>query len=151
MKEVLGWIINTVDMTLHLPPRRVERLGEILASLPPTQKRTSLKKWHKVLGKLRSMSLAIPGARHMFSHMQQAISKRVGGRVTLTRDVHHALDDFRWLFNNITSRPTRLAEIIPLAAAAEGHHDASGEGAGGVWYPGPHLTPREGFQNKPVV
>ena len=44
VKEVLGWIINTVDMTLHLPPRRVERLGEILASLPPTQKRTSLKK-----------------------------------------------------------------------------------------------------------
>ena len=151
VKEVLGWIINTVDMTLHLPPRRVERLGEILASLPPTQKRTSLKKWHKVLGELRSMSLAMPGARHMFSHMQQAISKRVGGRVTLTRDVHRALDDFRWLFNDITSRPTRLAEIIPLAAAAEGHHDASGEGAGGVWYPGPHLVPREGFQNKPVV
>ena len=52
VKEVLGWIVNTVDMTIHLPERRVKRLAEILASLPLTQKRTSVKKWHKVLGKL---------------------------------------------------------------------------------------------------
>ena len=71
--------------------------------------------------------------------------------MTLTRDVHRALDDFRWLFNDITSRPTRLAELIPLASAAEGHHDASGAGAGGIWFPSPSLKPREGFRNGPVV
>ena len=151
VKEVLGWVIDTVNMTLHLPARRVERLGEILSSIPPTQKRTSVKKWHKVLGELRSMSLAMPGARHLFSHMQRALASKLGGRISLTRDVHQALEDFRWLFRDITSRPTRLAEIIPLAAAAEGHHDASGMGAGGIWFPGPHLRPREGFVNKPVV
>ena len=66
---MLGWIIDTMLMTIHLPPHRVERLAEILAIIPSTQKRTSLKKWHKVLGKLRSMALALPGARNMFSHM----------------------------------------------------------------------------------
>ena len=72
VKEVLGWVIDTVNMTIHLPERRVKRLADILASLPPTQKRTSVKKWHKVLGELRSMSLAMPGARHLFSHLQNA-------------------------------------------------------------------------------
>ena len=144
-------MINTVDMTIHLPARQVERLAEILASIPASQKRTSIKKWHKVLGELRSMSLALPGSRHLFSHMQQALSMKVGGRVSITRDIHQALEDFRWLFNDISSRPTRLAELIPLAAAAEGHHDASGRGAGGIWFPAPSLRPREGYKNQPIV
>ena len=57
IKLVLGWIINTVSMTIHLPPHRVKRLAEILASIPITQKRTSVKKWHKVLRELRLMAL----------------------------------------------------------------------------------------------
>ena len=97
------------------------------------------------------MSLALPGSRHLFSHMQQALSMKVGGRVSITRDIHQALEDFRWLFNDISSRPTRLAELIPLAAAAEGHHDASGMGAGGIWFPAPSLRPREGYKNQPIV
>jgi len=36
---VLGWIIfDTVAMTIQLPSRRQEHLGEILASLPADQK-----------------------------------------------------------------------------------------------------------------
>lgn len=151
VKEVLGWIIDTVNMTIHLPPRRVDRLSEILSSIPVHQKRTSVKKWHKVLGELRSMSLALPGARNLFSHMQRALADKLGGRVSLTKDVHQALADFKWLLDDIKSRPTRIAELIPLLAAAEGHHDASGKGAGGVWFPSPALRPRDGFDHKPVV
>ena len=55
IKNVLGW-----SMTIHLPQHRAERLAEILASIPITQKRTSVKKWHKVLGELRSMAIALP-------------------------------------------------------------------------------------------
>ena len=71
--------------------------------------------------------------------------------MTLTPDVHWALDNSRWLFNDITLRPTRLAELIPLASAAEGHHDASGAGVGGIWFPSPSLKPRKGFRNGPIV
>ncbi|KAL7525124.1 hypothetical protein ACHAWF_005367, partial [Thalassiosira exigua] len=78
--------------------------------------------------------------------MQNALSKKSGSRVALDKGVHHALDDFRWLHENISTRPTRIAELIPLAPSAEGHHDASGAGAGGVWFPGPLLVPRRGFQ-----
>jgi hypothetical protein len=151
IKLVLGWIIDTVSMTIHLPPHRVERLAEILASIPITQKRTSVKKWHKVLGELRSMALALPGARNLFSQMQHALTNKVKGRVNLNKGVHQALEDFRWLLSDIASRPTSIAELVPLLPSAEGHHDASGLGAGGVWFPAEHLVPREGFDNKPVV
>ena len=142
IKTVLGWVINTTTMTIHLPQHRVDRLAEILASIPATQKRISIKKWHKVLGELRSMSLALPGARNMFSQMQKALSSCPKTRVALTRGVHQALDDFRWMHKDIAGRPTRIAELVPLLASALGYHDASGQGAGGVWFPHESLAPR---------
>jgi hypothetical protein len=57
---VLGWIIDTLNMTIQLPQHRIDRLWEILHSIPQHQKRTSVKKWHQVLGELRSMSIALP-------------------------------------------------------------------------------------------
>ena len=85
IKLVLGWIIDTVSMTIHLPPHCLERLADILASIPATQKRNSLKKWYKVLGELRSMALALPGARNMFSHMQHDLTTKTKTRVALNK------------------------------------------------------------------
>ena len=152
MKLVLGWIIDTVRMTITLPPHRAQRLDEILASFPPHQRRTSKKRWHETLGELRSMSLALPGARHIFSTMQNALSLQSKGRIALHKGVHDALDDFRWMASNIADRPTRIAELVPLPPVATGHHDASGNGAGGIWFPGPALTPRIGWDpTSPLV
>ena len=55
------------------------------------------------------------------------------------------------MLKDIESRPTRIAELVPLLPSAEGHYDASGLGAGGVWFPSEHLVAREGFENKPIV
>ena len=151
VKTVLGWIIDTVAMTIQLPPHRQERLGEILASLPASQKRIGVTKWHQILGELRSMSLALPGARNMFSTMQEALThKRKGTRIQLNKGVHQALDDFRWMLADINSRPTRIAEVVPLSPSAIGYHDASGLGAGGVWFPG-YLIPRGTKLNTPLL
>ena len=92
------------------------------------------------------MSIALPGSRNMFGRLQDALSKGSKTRIDLSKGVHQALDDFRWLAKDLTSRPTRLAELIPLAPVAEGHHDASGSGAGGVWFPGDELQPRHGYK-----
>lgn len=142
VKVILGWIIDTVAMTITLPAHRQERLGEILASIPPTQKRISIQKWHQLLGELRSMSIALPGARNMFSTMQEALSKAPRYRIALKKEVHQALQDFQWMHQDITNRPTRIAELVPLLPSALGYHDASGLGAGGVWYPTPELQSR---------
>ena len=141
-KQMLGWILDSVDMTLTLPPRRLQRLAALLGDIPPSQRRLSLPKWHKLLGELRSMSLALPGSRGLFSHLQQAIHSRRGNRLRLTTAFHHALDDFRWLQQQIAARPTRLYELVPTAPTFVGTHDASGTGAGGVWLPEPTAIPR---------
>jgi hypothetical protein len=111
--------------TIQLPQHRVDRLAEILNSIPTTQRRTSVKKWYSILGELRSMALALPGSRNIFSTMQHALTNKAKGQIALKKEVHNALDDFWWMHNNIATRPTRIAEIIPLLPAAEGHHDVS--------------------------
>jgi len=71
-KIILGWIINTVAMTLELPAYRVQRLHDILLLVNPTRKQIAIRDWHKVLGELRSMTITIPGARGLFSTLQEA-------------------------------------------------------------------------------
>ena len=128
-------------MTIHLPEHRVTRLVETLTSIPATQKRLSLKKWHAIIGEHRSMSLALPGARNMFSIMQHALANSKTTRVALRKSVHQAIQDFSWMINDIVLRPTRIAELVPLLASAMGYHNASDEGAGGVWFPHKSLDP----------
>ena len=111
----------------------------------------SVRKWHKVLGKLRSMALALTGARHIFSHMQHALTNKLGTRVSLRKGVHHALEDFKWMLDNIASRPTKIGELVPLLLSAEGRHDTSGARAGDIWFPAPHLDHCKGYKHKPVV
>jgi hypothetical protein len=159
-KTILGWIIDSVAMTVTLPPRRLQRLGELLASIPPTQRRLSLEKWHQLLGELRSMALALPGARGLFSHLQAALRTKQSNRVRLTTGFHSALHDFRWIQTNLHSRPTRLYELVPTHPVLEGMHDASRDGAGGVWIPHPtavgrsvklHIAEADGAYHRPTV
>ncbi len=135
-KILLGWLIDTLAMTISLPSHRQARLQEILDSIPATQKRLSVKKWHKVLGELRSMTVAIPGSRGMFSLLQEALRNVTCNRIRLSKGVHHCLEDFRWLSADLAARPTRLYEIIeqdtPILIGAG---DSSGQGTGGVWFP----------------
>ncbi len=98
------------------------------------------------------MSLALTGLRNIFSTMQNALALMTGGRLPLDKGVHHALEDFQWMQENISTSPTWIAEVVPLPPVAKGHHNASGLGAGGIWFPGPHLGPRSGFTSiQPLV
>jgi len=135
-KLVLGWVLDTVAMTIELPSHRQERLQEILAGYQPNQKRTSLRKWQQLIGELRSMVIAVPGLRGMFSHLQETIKHKVDERVRLSRGVHDTLADIRWLANSTISRPTRLYEVVPQKhPELVGATDASGIGMGGVAFP----------------
>jgi hypothetical protein len=132
-KIMLGWLIDTVNKTITLPPHRVGRLLEIFESLRG-KKRVSVNNWHRVIGELRSMVLAIPGGRGLFNALQYTLSRADKNRVRITQDVRDALDDFEMLGQSVAARPTRLAEIVPSTPTCIGAHDASGLGAGGVWF-----------------
>jgi hypothetical protein len=134
-KTIVGWTVDTVRMTVELPQHRIGRLFELLDSIAPAQRRSSVKKWEELLGELRSMVLAIPGGRGLFSVLQELLKIRCdkGMRVILTPIVHSVLQDFRWLATDMARRPTRIAELIPARHPATlGGQDASGLGMGVV-------------------
>jgi hypothetical protein len=133
---VLGWIIDTILLTLELPQHSKDRLQAILEEVPRSQKRISVKKWQQIVGEFRSMAIAIPGSRGLFSLLQEALRHQTEGRIRLSRGVHDTLDDLRWLAHDLSARPTRLHEIVPQPdPELLGAQDASGEGMEGVWFP----------------
>ena len=89
------------------------------------------------------MALALPGSRGLFSQMQEALFRVKGKRVTLFTGVHEALEDFKWLDEDVSNCPTRMYELVPLRPTADGYHDASGYMCGGVVLLGPTAIPRE--------
>jgi hypothetical protein len=134
-KTILGWDFDTAAGTLTLPPHRLARLYELLDALPATRKRAPLHEWHKLLGELRSMAPALPGARGLFSTLQDALSRRTNNRVRLTRQIHDSLADFRAIADSLRERPTRLRELVPFGPpVAYGACDASQRGMGGIWF-----------------
>jgi hypothetical protein len=144
-KLVLGWLIDTVTMTIELPPHRLARLLAILDRLPVTKSRVQTKDWHKVLGELRSMAIGIPGARGLFSTLQEAFRKPLDKkRLRLNKHVHAFLADFRWLANDLARRKTRLHELQPEdSPSLLGATDAARRGMGGVLFAnrGDHVIP----------
>jgi hypothetical protein len=136
-KSILGWTIDTQQRTIELPSHRLERLSALLAELPRSQRRTSRLKWQKLLGELRSMALAIPGIRGLFSQLQSVLTHtdepKPTDRLSLSTAVHDQLDDLRWLVQDLGSRPTRWGEIVASTPTFLGTVDASGMGMGGTW------------------
>ena len=81
---MLGWIVDSINMKISLPPHCVARLKDIVHAIPRTQRRVGVDKWHKILGELRSMALALPGDRGLFTLLQEALWQVKGKRVTLS-------------------------------------------------------------------
>jgi hypothetical protein len=49
IKTILGWIINTLDKNISLPPHLLIHLRDILLSIGSGQRRVALKKWQHIL------------------------------------------------------------------------------------------------------
>ena len=132
-KRILGWDIDTCASTLSLPAHRLDRLYALLNFLAPPRKRATIQFWHRLLGELRSMAPALPGARGLFSLLQHALQVSRGHRIRVTRAIQDMAADFRMLADSLHERPTRLQELVHLEPTFVGASDASGHGMGGVW------------------
>ncbi|KAL7563272.1 hypothetical protein ACA910_016635 [Epithemia clementina (nom. ined.)] len=146
-KTILGWTVDSLWMTIKLPPHRRDRLHTLIAETQ--QKRTlSVTTCQKLLGELRSIALGIPGARRLFSHLQWAlVHVRHHNVVCLNHNARDALSDFAALTTDILSCPTRIAEIIPTAPSFIGACDTAPVGMGGIWLPPPNLA----HQQPPIL
>ena len=96
-------MVDSVNMMLSLLPHCAARFKEILDEIPTPQRRISVDKWCKVLEELRSMALALPEARGLFSHMQEALCHMKDKLISLTRSIHEALEDFCWMNEDLQS------------------------------------------------
>ena len=132
---LLGWDFDTVAGTLNPPPHRLARLYELLDAFSRTRKRAPIKEWHRLLGELRSMAPVLPGARDLFSTLQDALSRGDRSRVRLNSRVFDSLEDFRCIANSLSTRPTRFREVVAFGPpVAYGACDACQRGMGGVWF-----------------
>ena len=137
LKVMLGWLVDNIAKTITLPPHRVKRLHTILDSVQPSQRYVATDVWHKLLGELRSMVIALPGAKGLFSTLQETFRHKEKGRqqLRLNKSVHGFLEDFRSLAQDIASRPTFIAELIPNPIPVSlGACDAAGMGMGGIHF-----------------
>ena len=87
---------------------RLDRIAETLADILASQKKILVKKWYKILGKLKSTSIAIPGARGLFRHMQHALKIKDKSRIKFSSGSHTVLFDFRWIQKSLASCPMQL-------------------------------------------
>ena len=137
-KEILGWIVNTDEGTLIISPKRKEELGTLL-DIPPLQRRMSTKKLERLIGKLRSMHLAVPGTVGHFYNLQQSLTAAHHAHQAtayVTKGFHSDLRFWRRLCADMPTRSTYLAKIVQRLPTDIGFADASGLGAEGVWiYP----------------
>ena len=80
--------------------------------IPPTQHRIGRKDLERLVGKLRSMHLAVPGAvAHLF-HIQRALNQGGVDQAWLSPEFHRELADWKVLALQAASRPTHLAKIV---------------------------------------
>ena len=96
----------------------------------------------RLVGNLRSMHLAVPGAvAHLF-HVQRALNKGEVDQAWLSPKLYRELANWKELDLRAASQPMHLAEIIHRETTHLGFCDASDLGAGGLW-----LNPARTSQN----
>jgi hypothetical protein len=103
----IGWLLDTVAMTIQLPPHHLAWLFESLDTIGPIQRCTTIKKWYKVLGELHSMVFTIPDGTGLFSVLQNVLHQKSdhGTKVQLSTTVHEVLEDFRWMATDLAPSP----------------------------------------------
>ena len=134
-KLILGWDLDTAASTIKLPPHRVKLLYELLDLIRSPRKRVAVKVWHQLLGELPFMPAALPGARGLFSIPQDSLSRADRNRVRLNARVWDTVADFKAIADSLSTRPTRLQELVPAENAYfMGASDACQRGMGSVWF-----------------
>ena len=131
-KEVLGWQIDTEAGTVSLPERKHLELLQLLG-IPTTQHQVGQKELDRMVGKIRSIHLAVPrGVAHLY-HIQHALTQGVTDRAWLLADFHREISDWSALVAQTVARLTHLAEIVRQEPTHLGFCNASGIGSGVVW------------------
>ena len=122
--------------TVQLPQAKADGITKDLKRI--LRKRTvAIKIFQKIVGKLRHAAIILPASKSLFTPLNNAMkSDPVAVSLGKNVEVRATLLDFVSLINDLAKRPTHISEIVPSDPHYIGHCDASGSGAGGVWFSG---------------
>jgi hypothetical protein len=133
-KVVLGFLLNGRDRTIRLPQEKADKIQlELKKVLRKTK--CQLRRFQSIVGKLRHAALILPAAKGLFTPINTALRgnpSMVG--LGAKSDVRQALIDLGAIIESLTTRPTHVSEIVSADPEIIGFCDASGAGAGGVWF-----------------
>ena len=141
---IFGWVIDMVYLTITLPSHPVERL---LATY--SEAHSGRQEVTPAPGQARQHGARHPGAKYLFRILQVGQRHQTDKRVRLSPAVDAFLDDFRWLAQDLTSRPTRLAEILPQDPSVIGAVDVAGAVIGSVRYERSKLNWSKRLESRP--
>ncbi len=150
-KEILGFLVDGATKTVRISnARSTDIVTEIRKILK--KKRVQLKRYRRIVGKLRHVALILPGTKGLFSPINKALKGEplvIG--LGKSSEVRAALLDLATMVASLSSRPTHVKELIPNDDHYYGYCDACTTGAGGVWFSGErHIEPivwRVEFEN----
>jgi hypothetical protein len=135
-KELLGFIVDGDAKTVRISEAKsTDIVHEIRRILK--KKRVQLKRYRRIVGKLRHVALIMPSTKGMFSPINKAL-RGEPAFIGLGKDseVRAALLDLAVLVSDLSKRPTHVKELVPGDDHYAGYCDACATGAGGVWMSG---------------
>jgi hypothetical protein len=135
-KELLGFEVNGNTKTVRIShAKSTDIIQEIRRILK--KKRVQLKRYRRIVGKLRHVALIMPSTKGMFSPMNKAL-KYEPACIGLGKDseVRAALLDLAVLVAELSTRATHVKELVPGVDHYVGYCDACATGAGGIWMSG---------------
>ena len=133
-KEILGWIFNGVERCIQLPPTKIETIKTELRRVG-RMKAVPIKTFESLVGKLRHAAIGMPSGNGLCQPFNLALAHRPAYIYLGKRGaVRQALQDWLHLINDIHRRPTHVNELVPKNITDVCYVDASGRGAGGVWF-----------------
>jgi hypothetical protein len=135
-KELLGFICNGNAKTVRISETKsadiVQEIRRILK-----KKRVQLKRYRRIVGKLRHVALIMPGTKGLFSPINKALQGDPAF-IGLGKDseVRAAFLDLAVLVGDLGTRATHVKELVPGDDHYVGYCDACATGAGGIWMSG---------------
>jgi hypothetical protein len=140
-KDILAFIIDGDAKTVRISESKADNIVHEIRQILK-KKRVQLKRYRKIVGKLRHVALIMPGTKGMFSPINKAL-KGDPSMIGLGKEseVRAALLDLAVLVQDLCKRPTHIKELIPGGNHYTRYCDACATGAGGVWMSGEASLP----------
>jgi hypothetical protein len=133
-KEMLGFALDGQFRTVRLPAAKAQTISTEISRILK-KNRIPIKRFQKIVGKLRHATLVLPSTLSLFAPLNKALQGDPT-HVVVTSEIREVLRDFISLAEDAAKRPTHVNEILSRHDDFIGYCDASAFGAGGVWLGG---------------